>query len=334
MSRPGSPANGFDCLRLIAAALVVVHHARVLNGAAPWMIGWGPDPGALGVGIFFVISGYLVTASLRRTPGVGVFLAKRVLRIAPGLLVALLLTALVLGPLVSDLPVADYFGDAAPLLYVLKNLSLYAVTYDLPGVFADAPYPDVVNGSLWSLRLEFTAYLGLAALGALHLARAPVLAGLALLAGGAFLAVHFTGLDARGEFARLASLAALNGWLFLCGAALEAFDVKPPTWTAAVGLVLLPTPAWFLGLPLAVVVLGRVAAPRLPADLSYGLYIYSFPLQQVLAEHGRLNVLTSLALALPFAAASWFLVEKPALRLKTRLPGAASLVPGPVEQPV
>lgn len=330
MSRPGSPANGFDCLRLIAAALVVVHHARVLNGAAPWMIGWGPDPGALGVGIFFVISGYLVTASLRRTPGVGVFLAKRVLRIAPGLLAALLLTALVLGPLVSDLPVADYFGDAAPLLYVLKNLSLYAVTYDLPGVFADAPYPNVVNGSLWSLRLEFTAYLCLAALGALRLARAPVLAGLALLAGGAFLVVHFTGLDTRGELARLASLATLNGWLFLCGAALEAFDVKPPAWTAAVGLVLLPTPAWFLGLPLAVVALGRMPAPRLPADLSYGLYIYSFPLQQVLAEHGRLDVLTSLALALPFAAASWFLVEKPALRLKARLPGAVNLALRPV----
>jgi len=332
--RPGSAANGFDHLRLIAAALVVVHHARVLNGGAPWMVGFGPDPGALGVGIFFVISGYLVTASLRRTPDVGAFMAKRVLRIAPGLLAALLLTALVLGPLVSGLPVSAYFGGAAPWLYVLKNLSLYAVTYDLPGVFMHAPYPNVVNGSLWSLRLEFTAYLGLAGLGALRLARAPVLAGLALLAGGAFLAVHFTGLDARSDLARLASLATLNGWLFLCGAALEAFEVKPPAWTALIGLVLLPTPVWFLALPLAVVALGRMAASRLPADLSYGLYIYSFPLQQVLAEHGRLDVLTSLALTLPFAAASWFLVEKPALRLKARLPGAVGPAPAPIDRPL
>ena len=334
MSRPRSATNGFDHLRLLAAALVVAHHARVLNGATPWMIGWGPDPGALGVGLFFVISGYLVTASLRRTPGVGAFLAKRVLRIAPGLLVALLLTALVLGPLVSRLPVSAYFSGAAPWLYVLRNLSLYAVTYDLPGVFAHAPYPNVVNGSLWSLRLEFTAYLGLAALGALRLTRAPVLAGLALFAAGAFLAVHLTGLDARSDLGRLAALASLNGWLFLCGAALEALEVEPPAWTAIVGLVLLPTPAWFLGLPLAVTAMGRIAAPRLPADLSYGLYIYSFPLQQVLAEHGRLNVLTSLALALPFAAASWFLVEKPALRLKAHLPGAVSPAPAPVDQPL
>jgi len=141
-------------------------------------------------------------------------------------------------------------------------------------------------------------------------------------------------LAASGELARLSSLATLNGWLFLCGAALEAFRAKPPAWTATIGLALLPTPAWFLGLPLAVVALGRMTAPRLPADLSYGLYIYSFPLQQVLAEHGRLNVLTSLALTLPFAAASWFLVEKPALRLKARLPGAVSPVPAPVDQPL
>lgn len=334
MSRPHSTANGFDCLRLIAAALVVVHHARVLNGMPPWMIGWGPDPGALGVGMFFVISGYLVTASLRRTSGVGTFLAKRVLRIAPGLLAALLLSACVLGPLVSSLPVSEYFGGAAPWLYVLKNLSLYAVTYDLPGVFAHAPFPNVVNGSLWSLRLEFTAYLGLALLGGLKLARAPVLAVLAVVTAGAFVAVHFTGLDARGDLARLAALATLNGWLFLCGAALDAFEVKPPAWTAVIGLALLPTPAWFLGLPLAVIALGRLAAPRLPADLSYGLYIYSFPLQQVLAEHGRLTILTSLALALPFAAASWFLVEKPALRLKARLPGAVRPAPAPVDQPL
>lgn len=314
--------------------LVVIHHARVLNGAAPWTVGWGPDPGALGVGIFFVISGYLVTASLRRSPGVRSFLAKRVLRIAPGLLAALLLTVCALGPLVSDLPVSDYFGRSATWLYILKNLSLYAVTYDLPGVFARAPYPDVVNGSLWSLRLEFTAYLGLAVLGVARLVRAPVLLGLAILAASGFAAVHFTGFDAQDDRARLVSLAALNGWLFLCGAALDAFEVKPPAWTAAIGLALLPSPLWFLGLPLAVVALGRMTAPRLPADLSYGLYIYSFPLQQGLAEHGRLTVLSSLALALPFATASWFLVEKPALRLKAKLPGAVGPAPAPVDQPL
>ncbi len=62
--------------------------------------------------------------------------------------------------------------------------------------------------------------------------------------------------------------------------------------------------------------LGSLTAPKLPADLSYGLYIYAFPLQQVLAAHGMLSLWLSIAVTLPFAAASWFLVEKPALRFK------------------
>lgn len=311
--------TGFDYLRLLAAALVVAHHARVLDGKAPLMIGMGPDLGALGVGVFFVISGYLVTASLRRTRGVPAFVAKRVLRIAPGLLAALVLTAFVLGPLVTELAPSAYFASVEPALYVLKNLSLYAVTYGLPGVFDHVPFPGVVNGSLWTLRLEFTCYLGLAVLGATRRVSAPVLAGLALAAAVAFLALHVTGLDGRDALFRTAYLATVNGFLFLCGAALLIWDFKPRAWMAAVGLVMIVTPAWPLGLPLAVIRLGMTSPPKLPADLSYGLYIYSFPLQQVLAEHGRLGVLTSLALTLPFAIGSWFLVEKPALALKDRM---------------
>jgi peptidoglycan/LPS O-acetylase OafA/YrhL len=323
--------NGFDYLRLIAALLVVGHHARVLSGAPPWMIGAGPDPGALGVGIFFAISGYLVTGSLQHTHGAWAFIAKRALRIAPGLFAALVLTAFVLGPLVSDLSVGDYFSSAAPVLYVLENLTLYAVTYDLPGVFAGAPFPGVVNGALWSLRLEFSAYLGLAALGAARWLRAPVLIGLGGVAAAMFVALHVTGLDGRGDLARVLYLAALNGGLFLSGAALRQLDVRPPLWAALIGIMLLPTPFWPLGTPLAVVALGMTAPPRLPADLSYGLYIYSFPLQQVLAQSGHLDLLNSLILTLPFAAASWFLVEKPALGLKGRIAGV--LAPNPIATP-
>jgi peptidoglycan/LPS O-acetylase OafA/YrhL len=316
--------TGFDYLRLIAATLVVAHHARVLDGKAPLMIGAGPDLGALGVGVFFVISGYLVTASLGRTRGVAAFVAKRVLRIAPGLLAALALTAFVLGPLVTRLAPSAYFTSAEPYLYVLKNLSLYAVTYGLPGVFDQAPFPGVVNGSLWTLRLEFTCYLGLAALGAARQVSAPVLAGLALAAAATFLGLHAAGLEGQGDLPRMAYLAALNGFLFLAGGALRIWGVRPRAWMAAAGLVLIVTPAWPLALPLAVIGLGMTRPPKLPADLSYGLYIYSFPLQQLLAEHGRLGMLTSMVLTLPFAAASWFLVEKPALALKDRVVGALS----------
>lgn len=310
--------GGFDYLRLMAAVLVIVHHARVLNGQPPLMLGPGLDPGALGVGIFFVISGALVAGSLERSATIASFLAKRALRIFPGLLVALVLTALVLGPLVTTLGAGDYLSAPATWLYVLKNLSLYGVTYALPGVFLAVPMAGIVNGSLWTLRLEFTAYLGLAVLGATRWANARVLTALALGAAAAAAGLHLGGLDARGELFRIAYIGALYGFLFLAGAALQVGRVRPKLWMSVASLVFLATPFWFLGLPLVVLRLGEIDLPRPPADLSYGLYIYSFPLQQLLAQTHHLTVATSLAAALPCAVLSWFLVEKPALRLKAR----------------
>jgi peptidoglycan/LPS O-acetylase OafA/YrhL len=311
--------RGFDYLRLISAILVIVHHTRVLNGEPPIVLGYGLDLGALGVGIFFVISGYLVAGSLERSSSTPSFLAKRALRVFPGLLVALVLTAFVLGPLVTTFDLGGYLGDAGAWAYAPRNLSLYAVTYDLPGVFLAVPVAGVVNGSLWTLRLEFTAYLALAGLGATGLAKPRILAGLAVIAGAVAIGLHAAGLDARGDLYRIAYLAALNGFLFLAGAALYASRLRPPLWMVLGSLVFLATPAWFLGLPLLVLRLGALNLPKLPDDLSYGLYIYSFPLQQWLAQQHQLSLLTSVLLTLPFAATSWFLVEKPALGLKTRL---------------
>lgn len=311
--------GGYDYLRLAAAILVIAHHARVLDGQPPMILGAGADLGALGVGIFFVISGYLVGGSLARASSLGIFVAKRALRIFPGLAVALLFTAFALGPMVSTLGLADYLRDQAPYGYVLKNLSLYAVTYDLPGVFLAVPLAGVVNGSLWTLRLEFTAYMALAALGAARRATPKVLTALALSAAMGAIVIHALGLDARDDLFRLAYLAATNGFLFLTGAALQASAQRPPLWLTVAAVTLLLTPVWFLGLPLIALRLGALNAPRVPVDLSYGLYIYSFPLQQVLAQRDELTLTSSLIVALPCALLSWLLVEKPALRLKTRL---------------
>jgi peptidoglycan/LPS O-acetylase OafA/YrhL len=80
---------------------------------------------------------------------------------------------------------------------------------------------------------------------------------------------------------------------------------------------------------------------RLRTDLSYGVYIYAFPMQQLLIVCG-LRVLKPLVFfpvatiaTLPLAALSWFLVEKPALSLKNRLLGkpAAAAQPAAIGQP-
>lgn len=307
--------NSFDLLRLLAAVAVIVHHTRPLRGE-PALRFFHLDFGALGVGVFFVISGYLVTASLLRSASLSDYLKKRLLRIEPALVVSLALTALVLGAAETTLPLGDYLRRPQVYLFVLRNALLYPVTYRLPGVFEHNPIADV-NPSLWTLRLEFTCYLGLAALGGLGLARKWVLAALAGVAAATVAALVLVWPQAAGPWwGHVLLVGSQFGFLFLAGAFLQLAG-RPPLWTLA-SLAFLATPMWILGLPAPVIILGELRSRRLPADVSYGLYIYAAPVQQALAAAGALTFVASLALTLPLAAASWFLVERPALRFKPR----------------
>jgi peptidoglycan/LPS O-acetylase OafA/YrhL len=312
--------NSFDLLRLLAAVAVIWHHTPVLAGQPPHRL-FATDFGELGVGVFFVISGYLVTASWRRTPDLRGFLAKRLLRIEPALIVSVLVTALVFGAFATTLPLSDYFRSPQVWLYAARNALLYPVTYDLPGVFAANPLPDQVNGSLWSLRLEFTCYLGVAALGLAGWLDRRTTASLALLAAAAFVVLHVLRPEVgASELLRRADIAAMYAFLFLAGAYLNLRDKPVPAWAALAAAPLLVTPLWIFGVPAAVLYLGSRRSVRPPADISYGLYIYAFPLQQILAGAGHLSFATSLAATLPFAIASAYVVERPALRFKPRRP--------------
>lgn len=317
--------NSFDLLRLLAAAAVILHHCRPFSGQPPIRF-FDLDPGALGVGVFFVISGYLVTGSLQRSAGVGDYVRKRLLRIEPALIVSLLITAFVVGAMVTSLPLGEYLRRPEVYLYVLRNALLYPVTYDLPGVFTHNPIA-AVNPSLWTLRLEFTCYLGLAALGVMKLLRLWIVLVLASVAALAVAALTFLWPQAMATDAgRMALVGAQYGFLFLAGAALWLHGRSPPMW-ALLSASFLITPLWILGLPVAVILLGRLRGPRLPADISYGLYIYACPVQQVLAMSGPVGIWPSLLITTPLAVASWFLIEKPVLRLKTVRAAPAASAP-------
>ncbi|WP_293682316.1 acyltransferase [uncultured Phenylobacterium sp.] len=297
----------FDLMRLIAALLVVVSHTFPLSGAPALRITGVEDLGALGVSIFFVISGYLVSASYQRDPKT--YLIKRILRIEPGLIASLVVTVVALG-FVTTAPAGVYWPKAAE--YVARNALLFPTTYELPGVFQAAPLAGVVNGVLWTLRLEFTFYVVLL----LIRARLPLVLGLCVACAGVWLALAFARPDWADERAtRIAFLGGRSGFLFFAGAALQLARVRVPLWAGAIAAVASAAP--FVGpLALPAAVLGLARPGKLPADLSYGVYIYAFPVQQVLASYGQLNVATAVLAVLPFAAASWFLVERPALRLK------------------
>lgn len=342
---------GFDLLRLIAATLVIVQHAYALTGIwhREWMVvltGNQLTCGAFGVAIFFVISGFLVHGSLRRDGSVLHFLAARALRILPALIAVVVLAALVLGPIASTLPMRDYFAQRETWQY-LSNIKLFPLYWELPGVFAGNPIAKSVNGSLWTLPYEVLCY-GVLLLAALLLRRRAAWA-FGVLAGGSYLL--WLGLEYRSAslVSSMPDLPTGLAWkdltyfmsLFFAGSLLSAWRDSPAFETRwAIGAAVLfvaaavlgmAKPALPLALPLVACTLGQrmtwgAGLRRKLGDLSYGLYLWAFPIQQWLADPHWLNLrqpelhlVLSLLVLFPIAWASWHWVERPSLALKNKL---------------
>jgi peptidoglycan/LPS O-acetylase OafA/YrhL len=339
--------NNFDALRLVAAASVVFSHAFLIAEGTQeheplvWLTGRQSILGLAGVFVFFAISGFLVTQSWDETGNPGRFLAKRALRIFPGLVVALLVAAFVLAPFVTSLPLAAYFARPEPYRFVLGNALLDTTVHELPGVmFVDNPVGLEVNGTMWTLRYEFEMYLMVLTLGLLRLLNLPVALGLL----GLGVACLETGaLKIFGTW----------GWLlgfFAAGMVLyklrhtRIFDWRVAL-LAAVGLVLSVPLRQFIalfpifGCYLALWLALNQRLPVVPAarfgDLSYGIYIYGWPVEEAVVwlHGGHAAWWQVFGVALPATAAlaflSWHLVERPALRLKPgrrRLPTPAAAV--------
>lgn len=310
----GPRAANLDALRLLLAAAVIVSHAWPLAlgpGTAEPLAATGRSLGGWAVLVFFFLSGLLVSGSAERR-GALAFWAARARRLLPGLGAALLVTL--------ALAMASGATPSAPeaALWFARAVTLVSIEHRLPGAFGGNPYPEVVNGPLWSLFHEVAAY-GIC----LVLVRAGVLrrlgALLALLALATALALAHDLLPGR-----LATFAPLFA-AFACGMAAHALRDRLTLGLPAALLCL--AAACALPVPLAAGALGYAAltlalrAPALPpgADLSYGLYIYGWPVAQTLL-HLRPGLAPvdlaalSLACTLPLAAASWHLVERPALR--------------------
>ncbi len=148
--------NNFNLIRLLAALLVLGGHSFVLTGSTPPSF-LGSAPHRLGIILFFTVGGYLITESWKRDPDYLCYLIRRVFRIFPALITCIAVLTFMIGPLLSAYTLKEYFTDNGTWNY-LKNMRLY-VNYTLPGVFSQNPISTAVNGSLWSLPVEFFMYL-------------------------------------------------------------------------------------------------------------------------------------------------------------------------------
>lgn len=352
-------ANSLNFLRLVLAFTVVAAHTWLLGlGGARQLVFNLTSPGDLAVDGFFAISGFLIAASALRN-NLGRYLWQRCLRILPAFWVCLVVTAFLIAPIAwwhvyhPACGLRCYFSAAnGPFGYLWNNWFLHIGQTRIAGTPAKAPWPTEWNGSIWTLAYEFACYLVVGALAILTLLRRRLFMLVAFVALWLLQAAIVFDSGFYRAIVHLSHGVQGTGWnllislkftvLFLAGCLLYLYrDRLPDSRLLALGCgvgfglsLLLPThglasigdgdlfrvllayPLVWLGIHLP---FRRVGAKN---DYSYGVYIYAYPVQQLLA---MLGVTTwgllaygamSVACTIPLAVGSWWLVERHALRLK------------------
>ena len=345
-------ANHFDLLRLAAALAVFAAHGDFLYRLHLPVPFPGHSLGSLAVYVFFFVSGYLVCQSWRRHPAWSAFWLKRVARVFPGLVVAVAFSVFVLGWAVTTVPASAYWQSPQTWLNFFNNAAGVATVQTLPGVFESNPFARTVNGSLWTIRYELAMYALLSALSWALDGRRWVYPATTVVLACLWQWARREGWDAAlqagaGQIAKVFSWNDFCGFgvLFFAGSTLAAYAVPPRQWMAAAAVwallgalvlesVLLRQMAVWTLVACGVFYLAHLpsakkagnaknaqGSTRERIDLSYGVYIYAFPIQQAMTAlclargwSWAVCLLLSLAAIVLLAWLSWFSVEKPCMR--------------------
>lgn len=342
--------NNFKLIAFLAALTVLYSHswplALGLKARQPITPLTGMTFGSIAVDIFFIISGFFIARSYATRSSNGTFVASRLLRIYPGMIVSTLICVFVVGGSFTILDTGTYLADSETLKFMKRNMLLYDdVRHSLPGVFQDNPYPSAVVGSVWTLPYQLRAYLYFM-LAALVLERLlgsidrglprtvyVTIATVIVVMNISDHLFNFTDSPSLRLYAMFSTgsiFYLLREWIPLvpryAAAALGCLVVSLligkgiyyVTYSVAIGYLLM-----FI----AYVPGGRIRRFNRFGDYSFGIYIYGFTVQQsvmALADPGVAGLFAIAApITLVLAFASWHLVEKHALKLRRRNPESA-----------
>lgn len=346
--------NSVNALRLAFAFVVLVVHCFPLSGYSEDMprLVFDDTVGTYALSGFFVISGYLITASRLSSPSFWRYLWRRCLRLWPAWICSLTLVALVLGPISVWMAGGGSYSWSSGISYIYNNLLLVLRQLGIEGTLADVPVVGVWNFSAWTLFFEFSLWIGLGLMVTIFPRK--LLKHAAWLGFAVFTAIKVydrlvsgsaAGIGARepgaqeqlGAVLALAEPLARLGIFFMAGALCYLYRDRillssRRVWLCAGVSFVLAVAGWFhvlAALPFAYLILWASSSTRFsrvnyPDDYSYGIYIYAFPITQMVAvfslhvAHVPLPayILVVAAVTAPLAWLSWHFVERPCLALK------------------
>lgn len=343
--------NNYDFIRFLAASFVIITHAYALKGIEDGNDFLGQLIGArypfsfFGVRIFFLISGYLILQSFERKKSYLDYLWKRFLRIIPGLFVLVLFMIFIFGPIFSVYTIKDYFTNTQTY-QMMRSVTIYRLNGVLPGVFFENNQAQLL-GSLWTLPYEFSMYIGVMILGAIKLLDKRsfnLVVWMFSIVICVFYPTYFESIISSWyiPFFRLKIWYVIEFSCFFLGGMLahqfrEKIRFKFNIFLSI--LLVFAVNVYFDNqiitrmmiyslLPYVIFYLGNLKGKLNNfgkyGDFSYGIYIYGFPIQQMLVFLTKnkstvfeLQVL-SFVIVLPLSILSWHLVEKQALKFKNK----------------
>lgn len=327
--------NNFDLIRIAAALMVFISHCFALMGLKePILINSTAEQpeinlGTLGVSIFFSTSGFLVSHSLINSKNIIKYLLKRFFRIYPAFWVNILIIIFIIGPIFSNLSFTEYFRLVSLnyLDYLKCFFGIFGFSLpNLPGVFTKSYYSDP-NSPLWTLYPEIRCYIILASL---YLFKILDIRFLTLIC---FLLITSINLYLTNSFE---SVALIHSYIFILSSIIYLIEDQKSIKYAFLSLILilltlmlnlnmLIISVYITIVPLLTIYLGLIKKSFYDVekygDLSYGIYLYAWPMQQVFAEYYDYNalflspfIIFSFILTYLFALISWNFIEKVAVK--------------------
>jgi peptidoglycan/LPS O-acetylase OafA/YrhL len=286
----------------------------------------------MAVDVFFSLSGYFIFSSLIRSQGGIFYFVSRILRIYPALIFQTLTLGILVAPFLSNLSFDIYISDLKVYKYLILNSTIILGLQDsLPGVFVNNPFPNSINGVLWTVMVEIRAYLFIWIV-FIFAKTVKINYKFILFSFFLFFLLMYINNASHIQY-RLYSL-------FFLGSLFTQFNIK------SVGFRYISVFSFFLIIAsfffnslfdvtfafLQPFLIFKIAFSKIKplsffnkiGDPSYGIYLYHFVIQQILVFLFGINtpwvlILNSLLITLIIAYSSWFLLEKPILSQKKSL---------------